>query len=240
MIIKCQKCGHENQQASIFCRKCGVKLDKEQIEEAIVNQRKNTKLKNRIHTVRRTITLIIVALIIYGLFLIFYPTFFPASEPKLSKDEFREAAVRLHSLELRSNPDYTFSSPETTVLYRKYFMSKNLRNAPLLISAEKNNTIKFSITKQIHDSVPVKLNYSIIATPIYQEIKGKKTLVDIDIKKVKIGNLAVPSYLAKYIIQEFKPYYSRNAQSFVKKLSKVESDNNGNFIIHLKSRKIIN
>ncbi len=240
MIIKCQKCGHENQQASIFCRKCGVKLDKEQIEEAIVNQRKNAKIKNRIHTVRRTITLIIFAFIIYGLFLILYPTFFPTSETKLSKEDFRTAAVRLHSLELRSNPEYTFSSPEATSLYRKYFMSKNLRNVPLSISAENNNRIKFSITKPIHNSIPIKLNYTIIGTPVYKEIKGKKTLVDFDINKVKIGKMTVPSFLSQYIVQEFKPYYSRKAENLVKKLSEVESDNNNNFIIHLNSRRIIN
>ena len=47
MMIKCQKCGFENQMGSIFCRECGEKLDMDAIDpnklQKDVNKEKNIK-----------------------------------------------------------------------------------------------------------------------------------------------------------------------------------------------------
>lgn len=47
MMIKCQKCGFENQMGSIFCRECGEKLDMDAIDpnklQKDVDKEKNIK-----------------------------------------------------------------------------------------------------------------------------------------------------------------------------------------------------
>ena len=47
MMIKCQKCGFENQMGSIFCRECGEKLNMDAIDpnklQKDVNKEKNIK-----------------------------------------------------------------------------------------------------------------------------------------------------------------------------------------------------
>ena len=66
MMIKCQKCGFENQMGSIFCRECGEKLDMDAIDpnklQKDVNKEKNIKLaKKRIkEAISSGIALIIV------------------------------------------------------------------------------------------------------------------------------------------------------------------------------------
>ena len=51
MMIKCQKCGFENQMGSIFCRECGEKLDMDAIDpnklQKDVNKEKNIKLAKK-------------------------------------------------------------------------------------------------------------------------------------------------------------------------------------------------
>jgi len=67
MMIKCQKCGFENQMGSIFCRDCGEKLDMNAIDpnklQKDVNKEKNIKLaKKRIKgLISGLITLLVIA-----------------------------------------------------------------------------------------------------------------------------------------------------------------------------------
>ena len=67
MMIKCQKCGFENQMGSIFCRECGEKLNMDAIDpnklQKDVNKEKNIKLaKKRIKSaISSGIALIVVA-----------------------------------------------------------------------------------------------------------------------------------------------------------------------------------
>jgi hypothetical protein len=67
MMIRCQKCGFENQMGSIFCRECGEKLDMDAIDpnklQKDVNKEKNIKLaKKRIRSaISSGIALLVVA-----------------------------------------------------------------------------------------------------------------------------------------------------------------------------------
>ena len=71
MMIKCQKCGFENQMGSIFCRDCGEKLDMDAIDpnklQKDVNKEKNLKLaKKRIKgLISGAITLLVIAAFIF-------------------------------------------------------------------------------------------------------------------------------------------------------------------------------
>ena len=71
MMIKCQKCGFENQMGSIFCRECGEKLDMDAIDpnklQKDVNKEKSIKLaKKRIRgLISGLISLLVVAAFIF-------------------------------------------------------------------------------------------------------------------------------------------------------------------------------
>ena len=239
MIVRCQKCGHENQHSSIFCRKCGVKLDKDQLESAVCNQRKSNVLHNRIKTIRRIIILVVIAVLLYSVFMILYPSFFPPQKAILSKEQFRASLVKLHSFELRTQKYYTFSPSEVTVLYNKYLMPKKLKKTPLSITINNNNYISFSFRKKISNTIPIALEYTVIGTPLFLDIKGKKVLTDIKVEKVKLGNLPIPYFLETYILKEFKPYYSRKIRRVVKKIDRIEIDKDKGFEIYLKTRRMM-
>ena len=240
MIVRCQKCGHENQHASIFCRKCGVKLDKEQLEAAIFNQKKSNVLHSRIKTIRRIIILAVIVVLLYSVFMILYPSFFPSQKAVLSKEQFREALIKLHSFELRSQKYYTFNPSEVTTLYNKYLMPKKLRKIPLSITIKNNNNISFSFRKKISNTIPIVLEYTVVGTPLFSNIKGKRVLTDIKIAEVKLGRLSLPSALGTYIVNEFKPYYSKKVKGVVKKINRIEIDKDKGFVIYLRTRRVIN
>ena len=81
--------------------------------------------------------------------------------------------------------------------------------------------------------------YTIIGTPLFTDVKGKKVLTDFKIEKAKLGSLSLPSALGTYIIKEFKPYYSRNTKVAVKKISRIEIDKDKGFVIYLITRMVI-
>ena len=72
MMIKCQKCGFENQMGSIFCRSCGEKLDMDAIDpnklQKDVNKEKNIKrAKKRVREAIETgVGIIVVAAFIFA------------------------------------------------------------------------------------------------------------------------------------------------------------------------------
>ena len=75
MMIKCQKCGFENQMGSIFCRECGEKLNMDAIDpnklQKDVNKEKNIKLAKK--RIKGAISGIIAILVVGGfLGVVFY------------------------------------------------------------------------------------------------------------------------------------------------------------------------
>ena len=92
MMIKCQKCGFENQMGSIFCRECGEKLNMDAIDpnklQKDVEKEKNIKLaKKRIKgAISASISILVVVAFVYLVFPDVFP--FPSG-----LREFEESAV---------------------------------------------------------------------------------------------------------------------------------------------------
>ena len=92
MMIKCQKCGFENQMGSIFCRECGEKLNMDAIDpnklQKDVEKEKNIKLaKKRIKgAISASISILVVVAFVYLVFPGVFP--FPSG-----LREFEESAV---------------------------------------------------------------------------------------------------------------------------------------------------
>lgn len=92
MMIKCQKCGFENQMGSIFCRDCGEKLNMDAIDpnklQKDVEKEKSIKLaKKRIKgAISASISILVVVAFVYLVFPDVFP--FPSG-----LREFEESAV---------------------------------------------------------------------------------------------------------------------------------------------------
>ena len=79
MMIKCQKCGFENQMGSIFCRECGEKLnmdaiDPNKLQKDVDKEKLIKRTKKRIKgAISAVITIIVIAAFIFVVF----PDLFP-------------------------------------------------------------------------------------------------------------------------------------------------------------------
>ena len=79
MMIKCQKCGFENQMGSIFCRECGEKLDMDAIDpnklQKDVDKEKNLKRAKK--RIKSAISGGISILIVVAFVFLVFPDLFP-------------------------------------------------------------------------------------------------------------------------------------------------------------------
>ncbi len=60
MLIKCTKCGFENQMGAIFCRGCGEKIDMDSMDPDTVAKNQNKKGAKILKAIRKTLTIIIL------------------------------------------------------------------------------------------------------------------------------------------------------------------------------------
>ena len=91
MMIKCQKCGFENQMGSIFCRECGEKLNMDAIDpnklQKDVNKEKSIKLAKK--RIKGAISGGISLLIIVAFIFLVFPDLFPFGKLR----QYEEPAV---------------------------------------------------------------------------------------------------------------------------------------------------
>lgn len=232
MIIRCQNCGYKNQQVSIFCRKCGARLAKEQYDRAFTRKAKKKIILRVLNVLKFVVIFAVIALLCYTALLVFSPSLRQAKKIALSQKQFSEAIVKLHSFELQIHPNYTFSPLEVNALYNRYFIPRNLRRIPLAITINPNNTITFSIKKRLEQTIPVKC--SITGTPAFSYSKSGRLLSKFIIKKIEVGSLLIPEVIGDYVVQQFKPYYTRRIRSILKKIDRFEVDKTKGFTVYLK------
>ena len=236
MLVKCKNCGYKNQHTSIFCKGCATKLDKEQFDKAIELQKKKNTRHNKIRTVRGIVGFVILLALLYAITLALYPSFFP-TKTRVSRTQISKAAKKLNSLQLGLESDYNFSPSEATILYNKYFLSRYLKNSPLTITISSDNFVVFLIKDKIINTLPIQLNYSITGTPLFTSSEQGKILSRFMVKRIKLGNLPIPSILGNSLLQQFKPYYTSRTKTILKKISAIDVDKDAGFTIHLKNKE---
>ena len=130
MMIKCQKCGFENQMGSIFCRDCGEKLDMDAIDpnklQKDVNKEKNLKrAKKRIKSlISAGITLLVVGAFI---FVILY-----SRRDVDDKFKAKDSSEKKFNAVLRGNTvgRVTFTYPEINYMFRDNIVQSIYNDAP--------------------------------------------------------------------------------------------------------------
>ena len=114
MMIKCQKCGFENQMGSIFCRECGEKLDMEAIDPNKLQKDvdKEKSIKRAKKRIKSAISSGIAILIVVAFIFVVFPEIFPFGEMR----QYEEPEVN----EAVANQKYNAAVNGTTVGTAKY------------------------------------------------------------------------------------------------------------------------
>ena len=176
MMIKCQKCGFENQMGSIFCRECGEKLNMDAIDpnklQKDVNKEKNLKLaKKRLKEAISTgIGLLIVAAF---LVVVFYNgglrQYEEPSVTEASADQKYNAAVTGSAV-----GTVKYSYPEINRMLKSKIVDPTaaldsfakVTNAEVAFDTEKNRPVVY-LWITLKDKVPViyTIHGDIVYTP---------------------------------------------------------------------------
>lgn len=204
MMIKCQKCGFENQMGSIFCRECGEKLNMDAIDpnklQKDVEKEKNIKLaKKRIKgAISASISILVVVAFVYLVFPGVFP--FPSG-----LREFEESAVT----EAIANQKFNAAANGTgsgEVQYSYADINKMLQvkvvdplaaedsfakitGIEVAYDEEKNQPVAY-VWISIKEKVPVL--YAIHGDFVFKGEEGDPSMpITLDVKRLDIGRLPV-------------------------------------------------
>ncbi len=202
MMIKCQKCGFENQMGSIFCRECGEKLDMDAIDpnklQKDVEKEKSIKLaKKRIKSAISTGFGLLVVAAFLGV--VFYNgglrQYEEPSVPEASAVQKYNAAVSGTTV-----GKVKYSYPELNrMLHAKVVgpLSEidsfaKVTNAEVVYDEEKNEPVIY-LWISIKEKVPViyTIHGNIVFNTPSDDSKDVTPPLSLDVKRLDIGRLPV-------------------------------------------------
>lgn len=202
MMIKCQKCGFENQMGSIFCRECGEKLDMDAIDpnklQKDVNKEKSIKLaKKRIKEAISTGFGLLVVVAFLGV--VFYNgglrKYEEPAVTEASANQKYSAAVTGSAV---GKVKYTY--PELTRMFNTKVVAPmseldsfaKVTNAEIVYDEEKNQPVVY-LWISLKDKVPVI--YTIRGNFIFNsrddDSKEVTAPLTLDVSRLDIGRLPV-------------------------------------------------
>ncbi len=205
MMIKCQKCGFENQMGSIFCRECGEKLNMDAIDpnklQKDVEKEKSIKLaKKRIKgAISGGISILIVAAFVFLVF----PDLFPFG--KMRQPE--EPTVNEATANQKYNAAITgstvgkvkFTYPEINQMFKIKVVDPmseipnfaKVTNAEFAFDEEKNQPVVY-LWISIKEKVPVlyTIRGDLVYNPPAEDADTvQSTPFSFDVKRLDIGRL---------------------------------------------------
>ncbi len=202
MMIKCQKCGFENQMGSIFCRECGEKLDMDAIDpnklQKDVNKEKSIKLaKKRIKEAISTGFGLLIVVAFLGV--VFYNgglrKYEEPAVTEASANQKYSAAVTGSAV---GKVKYTY--PELTRMFNTKVVAPmseldsfaKVTNAEIVYDEEKNQPVVY-LWISLKDKVPVI--YTIRGNFIFNsrddDSKEVTAPLTLDVSRLDIGRLPV-------------------------------------------------
>ena len=201
MMIKCQKCGFENQMGSIFCRECGEKLNMDAIDpnklQKDVNKEKNIKrAKKRIREAISTGFALLVVAAFLGV--VFYNGGLrkyeePAVTEAAANQKFNAAVTGTAAAKVK----YTY--PELTRMFNLKVVGPlseqesfaKVTNAEITYDAEKNQPVIY-LWITLKDKVPViyTIHGNLVFNASDDPTSGVAPLT-LDVKRLDIGRLPV-------------------------------------------------
>ena len=205
MMIKCQKCGFENQMGSIFCRECGEKLNMDAIDpnklQKDVNKEKNIKLAKK--RIKGAISGGISLLIIVAFIFLVFPDLFPFGKLR----QYEEPAVNDASANQKFNSvvsggtvgKASYSYPELNRMFKMRVVDPmseipsfaKVTNAEITFDEAKNQPVVY-LWISIKGKVPVV--YTVHGDIVYnvpaEDADGPQSEpLTFDVKRLDIGRL---------------------------------------------------
>lgn len=171
MMIKCAKCGFENQMGAIFCRQCGEKINMDEISpESIEQGKKKDKAKQAAASAIRWTVRILVVLVILGVAAAAFapwglPVYVAPDENSAAFKEKEENAMfklKFFSAErlARLPEKESITIEELNILFSKYFLKPGENKSAawtldhIYLIPEKDS-ITTQIFARLFDTVPV-------------------------------------------------------------------------------------
>ena len=206
MMIKCQKCGFENQMGSIFCRECGEKLNMDAIDpnklQKDVDKEKNIKRAKK--RIKEGISTGIGILVVVAFVFLVFPDLFPFGKMR----QFEEPAVT----EASANQKYTaavsgtsvgkvkYTYPELTRMFNAKVVAPmseldsfaKVTNAEIVYDEEKNQPVVY-LWISIKGKVPVlyTIHGNLIFNSRGDDSNDVTPPLSLEVKRLDIGRLPV-------------------------------------------------
>ena len=209
MMIKCSKCGFENQMGAIFCRQCGEKIDMNALSpEALEESRGKEERKKKVAGLIRNLVGIVLLLAIVGIGAgLFVPWGHPAYQaPEEDKEMETKLDLKMNLLAsetvFRLPEKEKFSMAELNHLFEKRFFDGTSESGSayaiehISFSVE-NDQLAVLIYTRLAGRLPVI--FRVVGMP---EIGDAAAPVQFRISKVKMGHIPV-SFLGKRIVGKF-------------------------------------
>ena len=243
MMIKCQKCGFENQMGSIFCRECGEKLnmdaiDPNKLRKDVDKEKLIKRTKKRIKgAISGAISLIVIAAFVFLVF----PDLFPFGglrqyeEPEtteaVAKQKFNAATTGTAVGKVK------YSYPEINRMFKAMVVDPlaeqdsfaKVTNAEISYDEEKGEHIIY-LWISIKDKVPVV--YTIrgglyFNAPDPTNVDYQPDALGLDVKRLDIGRL--PLFVSTHsFLNGFSPLLQNDAiQAFFQRAKNVEFSSDG-------------
>ena len=252
MMIKCQKCGFENQMGSIFCRECGEKLDMDAIDPNKL-QKDVDKEKLRKATKKRIKGLIsgaVSILVIVAFIFVVFPGLFPFyNQREYEEPEVQEAnATKKYNDTVNGNPSkMKYSYPEINQMIKTQILNPlseeesfaKVTALEVAYDAAKSQPVVYVWIK-LKDKVPVlytiygKITYNMPSSN--PEEPQPETPISLKTSRLDIGLLPVPGVAAASFLNGFKPLLDNSSmRKFFKRAQTVKFSEDGMTVDFVKS-----
>lgn len=233
MMIKCQKCGFENQLGAIFCRQCGGKLELEELRPEVKDKKKQGcfKLGCKLFVVMFLLT--ISALV----FVLFFPLSYTEYAPMQEKEKTaldKKMKDMKDALEGKSKVRfYTITPAEMSALLQDFIKeyAPDFKIDDIVIEIKDGKPIL--ILQQKFLGV-LRFRSELSGDFGITTNKDGKNAFDPTIENFKFGNLPKLSFNNWKLMEKIDPDSQKLVMNIIDLLEKFEISEDGNFEIVLK------
>ena len=180
MLIKCTKCGFENQMGAIFCRGCGEKIDMNKLDPDTLakNQKKSGSKVGKV--IGKIFSILILIAIIAAIASIFVSYGLPAYKAAPA-DALKTANAKVDKIAVENItqvlPDTEFTMDEINVLLKKRFFKKDIEDKKDAVekkdAANKKNVAEKKTDDKAKESVPAESTAKSKANEIIHNVKQR-------------------------------------------------------------------
>ena len=233
MMIKCQKCGFENQLGAIFCRQCGGKLELDALRPEVKDKKKQGCFKTGCKIFVVLFFLMISAFVFVLFFPMNYTEYPPMPEKEKTALDQKMKDVQA-ALEGKSKMRfYSFTPAEVSILLKDF------------INEYKPDLKMDDIAIEVHDGVVslilqkkflgvLRFRTELRGTPELIKEEDGKTGFEPNIGYFKFGNIPTISFSSGKMMDELDPDMKELVSNIVGRIEKFEITEEGNFDIVLK------